>query len=144
MYGIEEGTVLLKFCWGVSHNEFWSHSGVFLSIKASHLPKDDDDDDDDNDDDDYCGCHILIVQKHLNWVICVLLNFGDVAGTSLRKLTKHPEKRQKSCNNFSSCFLWWKESITLSPWPWLCSCTVFWRFSFPNHWNCSLYWIWCI
>ena len=51
--------------------------GGFLSIIALHMPED-----------CYYRCHILIVQKHLNKTIYVLLNVGDVAGTSLRKLTR--------------------------------------------------------
>lgn len=66
----------------------------FLSIIALHMPED-----------FYYRCHLLIVQKHLNQIIYVLLNVGDVAGTSLRKhkraaYAKFSEKRQKSCNSF--------------------------------------------
>lgn len=51
--------------------------GFFWSIIALHMPED-----------FYYRCHILRVQKHLNQTIYLLLSIGDVAGTSLRKLTK--------------------------------------------------------
>lgn len=42
----------------------------FLSIIALHMPED-----------YYYKCHIRIVQTHLNKMMYVLLNVGDIAGT---------------------------------------------------------------